>query len=102
MQNNNNNDTPYISVIMPSYLGDYPGAAKKREQKFIRAIDSFLNQVFDDTELIIISDGCKDTVRICKTRYGKQLNKKKIILLELERHKLFTGTVRQAGINAAT
>ena len=31
-----------ISVIMPVYLGEYEGCATNREDKFIRAIHSFL------------------------------------------------------------
>lgn len=91
-----------ISVIMPSFLGEYPGSAKNLPQKFQRSVDSFIKQVYKNTELIVISDGCKETVRILKTKYKKHLDSGFIKLLELERHPLFTGAVRQAGINIAT
>jgi len=52
------------SVIMQSYLGDYPGSRKNPEEKFIRAVDSFLKQKHNEKELIIISDGCKITEKL--------------------------------------
>ena len=50
-----------FSVIMASYLGNYPGCANNREAKFIRSVKSFLNQSYDNKELIIVSDGCEIT-----------------------------------------
>jgi hypothetical protein len=52
---------PKFSIIMPSYLGDYPGAAKDRPAKFIRAVQSVVDQTFLSWELIIIADGCMET-----------------------------------------
>ena len=31
-----------LSVVMPSYLGEYEGCASDRENKFIRSVHSFL------------------------------------------------------------
>ena len=39
-----------ISVIMQSYLGDYPDSRKNPEEKFIRAVNSFLKQTNKNTE----------------------------------------------------
>lgn len=50
-----------ISVIMQSYLGEYPNSRKHPEFKFVRAVSSFLSQKHEDKELIIISDGCDKT-----------------------------------------
>lgn len=50
-----------ISVIMQSYLGDYPGARSNPKYKFVRAVNSFLLQKHPDKELIIVSDGCEET-----------------------------------------
>lgn len=99
----NRKNTPAdISVIMPSYLGNYPGAAQNRNEKFITAVESFLKAcIYVNTELIIISDGCAETIRICKTKFKKHLSSGLIRLLELPRHELFTGSVRQAGIDIA-
>ena len=91
-----------ISCIMPSFLGDYPGAAPNRKQIFVRAVNSFLAQTHKDCELICISDGCPETIQIVKSRYKKELEAKRIVLLELPRHPLFTGSVRQSGIDAAS
>ena len=46
-----------ISVIMQSYLGEYPGARSNPKYKFVRAVNSFLLQKHPDKELIIVSDG---------------------------------------------
>ena len=45
-----------ISVIMPSYLGAYKNAAKDRDRKIVRAINSVVRQTYKDWELIIIAD----------------------------------------------
>lgn len=91
-----------ISVIMPSYLGEYEGCAPNRQETFIRAVESFNSQKHKDRELIIVSDGCEDTNRITKEKWTPELMMGRIKLIELARHDLFTGEVRQAGIEAAT
>ena len=50
---------PLFSVIIPSYLGHYPTAAKNRDQKIIRAIDSVVDQSFKSWEAIIITAAAK-------------------------------------------
>jgi hypothetical protein len=51
-----------ISVIMPVNLGGYKHnnikSASNPAYKFQRAVQSYLDQTFKDSELIIISDGC--------------------------------------------
>lgn len=51
-----------ISVIMQSFLGDYPGSRSNPVYKFHRAIESFLMQNYEDKELIIVSDDCDITL----------------------------------------
>ena len=53
-----------ISIIMPSYLGAYKKAAKDRDRKIVRAINSVVKQTYKDWELIVIADGCNKTVDI--------------------------------------
>ena len=53
-----------ISYIMQSYLGQYPGSRTDSSTKFIRAVQSFLDQTHKDSELIIASDGCEKTHQI--------------------------------------
>lgn len=98
-----------ISVIMPSYLGDYEGAATNRPEKFVRAVNSFIAQDWPDSELIIVSDGCDLTK---KTLYGMNLAEpspnrflldmqREIRLISLPKQPPFAGAVRNAGIRHA-
>lgn len=80
-----------FSVIMASRLIEYPSAAKDRENKLIRAVNSVMNQTFSDWELIVIADGCKRTVELLKGADD-------IVLLECEHRKLWAGTPRNTGI----
>lgn len=95
-----------ISVIMPSFLGEYSTgpnkSASNREFKLKRAIDSFLIQVHKDSELIIVSDGCEKTVEIVESDYRNFLEESKIRLFKLDKQPLFSGRVRAEGLNRAT
>jgi glycosyltransferase involved in cell wall biosynthesis len=59
-----------ISVIMQSYLGDYPGARTFAREKFVRAVHSFIAQTHPDKELIIVADGCPFTRKIYELVYS--------------------------------
>lgn len=85
-----------ISVIMASYLGHYPGAASNREDKFRRAINSFLAQGIG--ELVIVADGCDKTVEIVQSEYSQHEN---IRVFKLEKQALFSGKIRNFGIEQA-
>jgi glycosyltransferase involved in cell wall biosynthesis len=86
-----------ISVIMASYLGEYQNAAKNREYKLKRAINSFLNQTIQgECELIVVSDGCKDTTEILK-----KYTQKNIKCISIVKQPLFSGKVREIGLRAA-
>lgn len=87
-----------ISVIMPVYLGEYPNAANNRSYKFMRAVQSFIDQEFKDAELIIISDGCSKSQAVHKIYYDNISN---IRFKLIEKQALFSGAVRQAGIAMA-
>lgn len=59
-----------ITVVMASYLGPYPGSRRNPEAKFIRAVQSFLDQSLKESELIIVADGCKITERLYFSQFG--------------------------------
>lgn len=82
-----------ISVVMPSYLGEYSGCAKDRPNKLKRAIESFLKQGIG--ELIVVPDGCLETAEICKAYPVKCLS-------VLPKCKTFSGYPRNIGIEAAS
>jgi glycosyltransferase involved in cell wall biosynthesis len=90
-----------ISVIMISYLGDYKGARKDPEAKFIRAVNSFISQEVpaDCCELIIVSDGCQKTNRLYLEHFQHLDN---ITLVKMEKSKNeYPGEYRQIGIERA-
>lgn len=84
---------------MPSYLGEYAGCAKNRSEKFVRAVNSFLAQNYQNKELVVVSDGCEETNSIVKNKYSSY---DCIKLVTLPKQPTLSGMVRQAGINAAS
>lgn len=86
-----------FSIITPSRLANYNGAARFREQKIIRAVSSVLNQTFLDFELIVIADGCERTKQIIST----YISDERVKLLECKHKALFDNTPRNTGIEAA-
>lgn len=87
-----------FSVIMPVCLESYPNCANDRENKFIRAVNSFIQQIFTDAELIIISDGSKRVEEIYQSSFALFQN---IKFIYLDKQPLFSGRVRQAGLEIA-
>jgi glycosyltransferase involved in cell wall biosynthesis len=88
-----------FSVIMASYLLDYPGAASNREAKFIRAVKSFLNQSFDgEKELLIVSDGCPITIKLYEENFKDE---KEIKIIGLPKQELYSGQMRNVAIEQA-
>lgn len=90
---------PLITVVMPSYLGNYPNAAKNRETKILRAIQSVQNQSLKEWELIIIADGCQKSVDLLKE--NGFLEDTRISLYYIDREGLWSGSPRNAGIHLA-
>lgn len=86
---------------MPSYLGEYKKAAKNRDKKIIRAIRSVCNQRYKDWELIIIADGCEKTVEIVQSIQGI-FSEYNVRLFYLDKQPLWSGKVRNAGLNEAS
>jgi glycosyltransferase involved in cell wall biosynthesis len=91
-----------ISVIMPVNLSPYKHGnikcASDPEYKFKRAVQSYLDQTFKDSELIIISDGCSKAEDIYLKYYS---NNKSIIFKIIEKQIDFSGNIRQSGIELA-
>ena len=90
----------FFSIIMPSYLGEYTGAAMYRDKKLLRAVQSVINQTFENWELIIISDGCEQTIDILKS-HAPALENNNIIVYKIPKQKRWGG-VRNIGIAKAT
>jgi glycosyltransferase involved in cell wall biosynthesis len=89
---------PQFSVIMPSRLADYAGAAQNREQKLLRAIGSVIMQTFKDWELNIVADSCEKTIELVQ----KFVKDERVNLWSIEHTKLWSGRPRNTGIVNAT
>jgi len=87
-----------ISVVMASYLGEYRRAALNRDKKIIRAIDSVINQTYQDIEILVIADGCEKTVEIVKNSY---LYNNKVRGYFISKQPLWSGRPRNVGIEKA-
>jgi glycosyltransferase involved in cell wall biosynthesis len=111
-QSKNEVKKPKVSVVMQVYLGDYPGSRTDSVLKFHRAVKSFLGQSYENSELIIASDGCKITWQHYEQFYAD--NKKiKFVYVDkkglpnmyeerLEGYKYYRGVPRQAGCSIAS
>ena len=91
-----------ISVIMPVNLSPYTDgnfkSASQPEIKFVRAVGSFLEQTYNDAELIIVSDGDLKVMRIYESLW---LNCSNIEFAMIPKQSQFAGLVRQTGIDIA-
>lgn len=103
-------DNYKISIIMQSFLGDYPDSRKNPVFKFKRAVNSFLNQINDNCELIIVSDGCEITLDIYNNFYKQYENIKCIFVKKnninmyekTQGYIFYRGEPRQAGLDLAS
>lgn len=86
-----------FSIVMASYLGEYAGASRQREEKIVRAVNSCLAQTFEDWELIIVADGCQKTLDIISDTFDDP----RIVTYKIHRGALFSGGPRNKGIEEA-
>jgi len=87
-----------ISIVMPSYLGQYKRAAKDRDTKILRAISSVTKQCFREWELIIVADGCERTLEIVDPLLSRD---ERLRLEFIEKAPLWSGRPRNTGISLA-
>ena len=88
-----------ISVIMPSYLGEYPGSRKDPEKKFIRAVSTFLDNSLNEKELVIVSDGCNVTNAIYSKLWKD--NKHVRLIASEKMEATWPGELREVGRSVA-
>lgn len=89
---------PKVSVIMASYLLPYPGSASNRDKKFVRAVNSFKKQTYQNKELIIVSDGCPLTIDLYNKFFSKESN---IKLISIPKQPLYSGEMRNSALKIA-
>jgi glycosyltransferase involved in cell wall biosynthesis len=85
-----------FSIVIPSYLGPYAGAARQREEKLPRAIQSCLNQTFTDFEVHVVCDGCDKSFEI-----ASKFTDPRIHVWKIHHRKLWSGYPRNKGIDEA-
>jgi glycosyltransferase involved in cell wall biosynthesis len=105
-----------ISIVMQSYLGDYPGSRTDALAKFRRAVKSFENQIYKNCELIIVADGCVKTNQIYNREF-KQNPNIKLVFLDRDKeedptgnsieykgaeYKIWRGAAKSLGVAAAS
>lgn len=86
-----------FSIIMPSYLGNYAGAASRRDEKIVRAVESVIAQTFQDWELWVVADGCDSTMEIVR-----QFTDERVHAVKIPKSKIWSGEPRNTGIAHAT
>jgi glycosyltransferase involved in cell wall biosynthesis len=92
-----------LSVIMPSFLGEYEGCASDRESKFIRAVNSFLENTLTQKELIIVGDNCQITKQLILDNFKDECWEYKIKFHQFsKKQKVFSGSLRSKGIELAS
>ena len=89
---------PKVTVIMASYLQQYPGCASNRDKKFLRAVNSFKKQTYQNKELIIVSDGCSLTIELYNKYFS---NEKNIKLIQISKQPLYSGNMRNVALKIA-
>lgn len=105
-------DKVKISIVMQTYLGDYPGSRTDSINKFRRAVKSFQAQLYKNCELIIVSDGCNKTHQIYSREFSNDPSIKFVFVDKKQTPAMYTsmedgnkyyrGYPRRVGVGAAT
>lgn len=112
----NSVDRKKVSVIMQVNLQNYKDSRNDAINKFIRAVESFKNQLYSNSELIIVADGCKKTHQIYNRSYVNEPNIKFVYYDRMpnepemystkdgdpEEYKYYRGFARRVGAGIAT
>lgn len=85
-----------FTCVIPSFLGQYPGAASRRDEKLVRAVQSVLDQTYTDFELKVIADGCDLTMEIMK-----QFTDPRVEAVKIQKAPLWDGAPRNTGLELA-
>jgi len=91
-----------ISVVMPVFLGEYTFMvhrnASNGADKFMRSVNSFINQTLKNSELIIISDGDDRAEDIWERQFSSEPRTR---FKKIEKQELYSGVTRQTGLEMA-
>lgn len=100
-----------ISIVMQVNLTNYEGSRTEAVNKFRRAVNSYQNQIYKNTELIIVSDGCNRTHQIYNREFIQDpsikfmfldRNGSPLMYEQTEEGKYYRGFPRRAGVGIAT
>ena len=80
---------------MASYLQNYPGSRSNPDKKFIRAVNSFKKQTYQNKELVIVADGCQLTVDLYNKFFSNDEN---IKLIPIPKQQLYSGEMRNVAL----
>lgn len=109
-------DKVKVSVVMQVNLQDYKGSRESAIDKFLRAVDSFKNQIYKNCELVIVSDGCNKSYQIYNRHFkndesirfvyydrsDKDLQMYQTKEGDPEEYKYYRGFARKLGVAAST
>ena len=75
---------------MQSYLGEYPGSRSDSDKKFLRAVQSFIDQKNKNSELVISSDSC-DITHNLYYKYYKENPRIKYVYVDKDTPNMYEG-----------
>ena len=91
-----------VSIIIPSSLAPRKHQASNPEDKLIRAVASVICQDYKDIEVIVVADGCNETVKLVNGSFYEYYGKPLYKVIYIPKQPPFSGNVRNAGIETAT